>query len=387
LNIDLELWVNPAAGSDANSGSTAGSPLRTLTRALALAAPRTRINLAAGSYTNGVETFPLTIDGKTVQWIGTDRDTTVINSLGSGQPALVLRNSLGDNRIEGITLTTGSSNRGLSVSNAVFTLFGCSIAGNQAVEGSGLHAIGSHGLIQDTVFRNNAGPVGLYNGNGGGAYLAGGGLQFERVLFVSNRANGGNSGWSACGGGVYIDSGTHRFRNILMASNSVGFFAAGCALRGSGVYIINGAVVIENATLVNHSGASAIYRGGGAVSVHDSILWSNPTGDYTGTIAFSYCCSTGLAAGVQGNLTNDPLFVDRTYYHLQSRVGNYVGGYFSGGSWGKSLSNSPCIDAGDPVSDRSREPNPNGNRVNLGAYGNTPQASLSISVGTLLIIL
>lgn len=42
--------------------------------------------------------------------------------------------------------------------------------------------------------------------------------------------------------------------------------------------------------------------------------------------------------------------------------------------------NSPAIDKGDPASDWSNEPDPNGERVNLGGYGNTSQASSS-SVG------
>jgi len=38
---------------------------------------------------------------------------------------------------------------------------------------------------------------------------------------------------------------------------------------------------------------------------------------------------------------------------------------------------SPCIDAGDPASDYSNEPAPNGGRINLGAYGNTSEATCS----------
>ena len=38
---------------------------------------------------------------------------------------------------------------------------------------------------------------------------------------------------------------------------------------------------------------------------------------------------------------------------------------------------SPGIDAGDPASPFSFEPNPNGARINQGAFGNTPEASLS----------
>jgi len=38
---------------------------------------------------------------------------------------------------------------------------------------------------------------------------------------------------------------------------------------------------------------------------------------------------------------------------------------------------SPCIDTGDPASDYTLEPEPNGNRINMGTYGNTPRASKS----------
>ena len=41
------------------------------------------------------------------------------------------------------------------------------------------------------------------------------------------------------------------------------------------------------------------------------------------------------------------------------------------------LVSSPCIDAGDWSSDYSREPAPNFGRINIGAYGNTAQASRS----------
>jgi len=36
---------------------------------------------------------------------------------------------------------------------------------------------------------------------------------------------------------------------------------------------------------------------------------------------------------------------------------------------------SPCVNGGDPPSDYSSEPFPHGRRANIGAYGNTPEAS------------
>ena len=56
--------------------------------------------------------------------------------------------------------------------------------------------------------------------------------------------------------------------------------------------------------------------------------------------------------------------------HLKSKFGRWTGG-----GWAFDAVTSPCIDAGGPASDYSREPAGNGGRVNLGRYGNTPEAS------------
>src|SRR5690606_16085976 len=59
-------------------------------------------------------------------------------------------------------------------------------------------------------------------------------------------------------------------------------------------------------------------------------------------------------------------------YHLQSASGRW-----NGETWVRDLVTSPCIDAGHPDSDYSKEPEDNGNRINIGRYGNTAYASLS----------
>lgn len=70
----------------------------------------------------------------------------------------------------------------------------------------------------------------------------------------------------------------------------------------------------------------------------------------------------------------DPLFVDPAAgnFHLQSRAGFWSNGNFSA----VSTNTSWAIDAG-PAAAVSNEPPPNGDRINLGAYGGTGQASLS----------
>lgn len=314
LKIDLDLWVDPVTGSDTNSGTVAESPLKSITKAVAQAAPRTRVNLAAGYYTNGVETFPLTIDTKTIQLVGTNRNGTIINSAAASQPVLILQNSLGDNRLEGVMITSGGSKRGLYVRNAVFTLAGCTITNNYETEGAGLYATSAHGVIRDVEFRNNETPVGW--SRGGGAYISGGGLFLDRVIFSGNIARTMTVGWNAYGGGACIISGTHLFRNVLAAGNKITMTAAGASLIGSGFYIgggpilcIGGPVVaFENATVLTNVGSAAIYNDSGAVTALNTILWDNPNGDNAGSATFANCCATGLVAGAQGNITNNPQF-------------------------------------------------------------------------------
>ena len=74
------------------------------------------------------------------------------------------------------------------------------------------------------------------------------------------------------------------------------------------------------------------------------------------------------------DIHEDPLFADPKNhdYHLKS-----VAGRWNGGTWVKDSADSPCIDAGCPSSDYSKEPEDNGDRINIGRYGNTAYASLS----------
>lgn len=74
-----------------------------------------------------------------------------------------------------------------------------------------------------------------------------------------------------------------------------------------------------------------------------------------------------------GDISVDPLFADPDNgdFHLKSTTGRWTG---SGWVY-TDAENSSCIDFGDPDSDYSREPEPNGGRINMGAYGNTEEAS------------
>ena len=96
--------------------------------------------------------------------------------------------------------------------------------------------------------------------------------------------------------------------------------------------------------------------------LENNCLYNNAAGNYKG------CTS-------KTDIYLNPLFVDQKNhdYHLQSVTGHW------NGKWVKDKVNSPCVDAGCVSSDYSKEPENNGNRINIGRYGNTIYASLSPS--------
>jgi len=97
--------------------------------------------------------------------------------------------------------------------------------------------------------------------------------------------------------------------------------------------------------------------------LENNCLYKNSAGNYKG------CTS-------KSDIYLNPLFVNQKNhdYHLQS-----VAGHWNGKTWVKDKVSSPCIDAGCASSDYSKEPENNGNRINIGRYGNTIYASLSSS--------
>ena len=91
-----------------------------------------------------------------------------------------------------------------------------------------------------------------------------------------------------------------------------------------------------------------------------NLFYANGAGLYLDEGGTNYYTADTLNAGVvecKNNVEGDPLFVDRNKgdYHLQPA--------------------SVAIDAGDPSSDYSAERLPNGARIDIGAYGNTPEST------------
>jgi hypothetical protein len=136
----------------------------------------------------------------------------------------------------------------------------------------------------------------------------------------------------------------------------------------------------------------------GFMRLTDCILWDgnntifDPYPNYS-AFAITYSNVQGGWPG-EGNIDVEPLFVNPGYwdpnstledpnddfwvegdYHLKSQAGRWDP---KNESWVIDDVTSPCIDAGDPNSPVGLEPFPNGGRINMGAYGGTSEASMSL---------
>ena len=155
--------------------------------------------------------------------------------------------------------------------------------------------------------------------------------------------------------------------------------------------------ILFNCTLCANVATRA---GGGISSIQDSrpllvncILWDNSDGSGTRTyesqileqkihsqVGIMYSCvqdsmNPNPWPG-EGNINADPFFADPENgdYHLKSKAGRWNP---TSQGWVIDQISSPCIDTGNPSISVGLERFPNGGRINMGAYGGTPEASLS----------
>jgi Tol biopolymer transport system component len=140
-----------------------------------------------------------------------------------------------------------------------------------------------------------------------------------------------------------------------------------------GIFIAGTSPTISNVTVVfNKYGINAFADAQPDIS--NCILWDNTNGNLYGCQVRYSCLKEAGAGG--NNINDDPLLADPDYgdYHLLSEYGRY---WSEHDIWVIDEVTSPCIDGGNPTVGSSREPTPNGGRLNMGAYGGTRYASMS----------
>lgn len=137
------------------------------------------------------------------------------------------------------------------------------------------------------------------------------------------------------------------------------------------VFIVGSSPTLQNLTIVNNQFGIAAYLEADP-DVSNCIFWGNRQADLLDCHARFSC----TAEPGEGNLNADPLFVDPNNgdYHLRTKRGRYRA---ATDEWILDGVTSPCVDAGDPEIAPWQEREPNGGRVNMGAYGITSSASMS----------
>lgn len=432
LAADWYVSAQSAGGS-----GTKADPLRSIQQAVNRAAAGDTVHVAAGLYLESVM-----IEGKRLTLLGgytpdfNSRDPwTHVTTVQAGSGDVITVSESGASVIDGLRLTGGS--RGILLTLGEPTVRNCLIEDNHAPyepypRGGGVYANQANALVERNIIRNNS----AIRGGGVAADRA------ERMVLAANRIEN-NTGIGDHGGGVYLGITESIIIGNVIANNRVGapegFGWGGGVLIynpgntaylsyniitgnfaptiGSGVFIDEGATAyleheliyanrcphdggaafyidggagtsratLRNCTIANHqcpnvaNGGNAIYVDPEAeATVENSILWGN-IDDFMLTpgssLTVRYTLSQEPISG-EGNFQADPLFADPAAgdFHVRSQAGRW-----SNGQWVIDDVTSPAIDVGDPAVTCPSEPAPNGGRLNLGAYGDTAEASLSPS--------
>jgi hypothetical protein len=240
------------------------------------------------------------------------------------------------------------------------TLRNCTFRANLAdVRGGAIVSESSNSTMTDcTFFRNVALAY-----EGGGICMSDSSPTLTRCIFRENHAD------DNCGGAIHCSGSGSRPQIVscTMAKNSAAVGGAISARTYSWPELTN--CILWANTASNRGPEIALFDGG-----RMSVSYSDVQGGQ-GAVDVGYLCHLYWEAG---NLDADPCFadLDNGDYHLQSQTGRWDP---NSKTWVLDDVMSPCIDAGDPSSPVSSEPNPNGGRINMGAYGGTEYASMSLT--------
>jgi len=231
--------------------------------------------------------------------------------------------------IDGCTVDNNNGDGGIYISRTAIVT-DCIISNNTGVgNGGGIKAGGTATrLLNSIITRNTA----LYHGGGvlGSGLISnciitantcgqyGGGLEFASTNTVINCTIAGNvaAGYLGIGGGGVYFSGGGKLINCLVYGNT------NASYGGGGVYI-KGTGVVVNCTIANNQAeklGGGLFTTNAGAYITNCIIYGNVTTNdncdevYNSTEGetnnFWYNCTpTNLVAG-QGNITNNPLFID-----------------------------------------------------------------------------
>jgi hypothetical protein len=281
------------------------------------------------------------------------------------------------------------------------TLTDCVFNGNWAEEyGGGMYNKQSNPMLTSCMFVWNwAAVITSYHGSypsGAGMYNESSSPIFSACVLSGNYAEGD-------GAGMYNSDSSPELANCIIAGNWTADFGGGMYNQAGNPTLTNctffGNIAYEGSALACDSPQQ---KSPGNVEMTNCILWDGGNEIWNNddsVITITYSNIRGSFPG-RGNIDADPLFAQSGYwvdfydpnivvepddpnaswtdgdYHVKSEAGRWDP--FSE-SWVQDDVTSPCIDAGDPNSPVAFEPAPNGDIINMGAFGGTTEASKSPS--------
>jgi probable HAF family extracellular repeat protein len=259
-------------------------------------------------------------------------------------------------------IVTGSGNDANAILNGFTITGGNANSTDSDSDGAGMYNYQGSPTIIECTFRAN-----LAVRNGAGMHNSYGSPVVINCVFMNNSA--GNRG-----GGIYC------YWSDAMLTNCI--FSGNLSPYGGGMRTYSSDSVLTNCTFSSNSATlgGGVYNNGGNPTLTNCILWGDtPEEIYvsSGTPVVTYSdVQGGWSGSGNNNIAVDPCFADSNNgdYHLKSQVGRWDP---NTETWVDDDVTSLCIDEGDPNADWTNEPWPNGFRVNMGAYGNTSEATRS----------
>ena len=321
----------------------AGGCFATIQAAVDAAAPGDEIDVAAGTYTDGVSLRTnkrLTIRGAGV-------GSTVLDGAMLGFDSILTVANGVRVSIEDMTLQNGTGYQGgaVFVGGGRVTIALCRVTGNQSGSGGGVYVDGGRLTVVDsTVDGNMAKDASFLDQGGGGLYVRRGNLELRRSTVSGNTAAGRV-------GGIFVESeGRALIVDSTISGNSAPEGAAVICERCRGLRFVS-STVTANSTTSSYIPSGAVETGGKAM-IAGSIVALNtspgPGPDCSGPLrsrGYNLLGGPGVTAGTFGcDLVNDDptnlIGIDPMLGPLANNGGPTQTHAL--------LAGSPAIDAGDP---------------------------------------
>jgi predicted outer membrane repeat protein len=294
--------------------------------------------------------------------------------------------------IDGLTITNGYGTYGGAIyvynDYTQLTVRNCFIVQNSADYGGGICCYGG---FQELTVNNCSFAYNSAGQRGGGIYSEVATIYANYCTFVGNQSLG-TSYYMDGGGGICSFGGSAYISHCVFNSNTTQVCGGGVniyEITGLGSDEIVNCTFYKNSALIKGGAFSAFGCGSPASIIRNCIIWDNEPNDDPGIFAHAdgKCLFDGIYADLSilqknwqngtGIIVADPCFADpNNDCHLKSQTGRWEP---ISRTWVKDDVTSIAIDAGDPNSDWTKELWPHGKRINLGAYGGTPEASMSLS--------